>query len=178
MRSIAVITICVAAWSCRGSDNGSMVKPSERVSLGASSHAATVPNPHHGTEPRVVQRDTVSLFSPPWTVTRALEMLRAANLNPTIRSANVSYPAIPIPGTSVAIQSGQVQLFIFGDANSSAAAATAFANSVTAHTLVRNVNSARPVILSADNLLAVVIASDTAVVHKVRDALTRRHILP
>lgn len=178
MRRIAVITVCIATWSCRRSDTDSMAKQRGRVPISSSSIVATVPNAHTGTEPRVVQRDTVSLSSPPWTVTRAVEMLRAAGLNPTVRSANVSYPGIPVPGTAVAIQSGQVQLFIFGDANSSAAVATTFASTHIAHTLASKVDAARPVILSTDNLLALVIASDSAAVHKVRDVLTQRHIVP
>ena len=71
-----------------------------------------------------------------------------------------------------------MQLFIFGDANSSAAAATGFANTPMAHALGSGPGAMAPVVISTDNLLAIVIETDNGVLQKVRDAIIRRHVTP
>ena len=106
MRKIATVTLCIVAWSCRRSGTDSTMKQRERTAPDSSSAVASAVSVHTGTEPRVVQRDTVSLSSPPWTAGRVVEQLRAVGLNPRTESARVVYPGIPVPGVSVRIHGG------------------------------------------------------------------------
>ncbi|MGI8509277.1 MAG: hypothetical protein ACR2MQ_08135 [Gemmatimonadaceae bacterium] len=150
--------------------------------------AGTTPSRRAG-EPRIVQNDTVSLHSPPWNVARVLGALRSAGLSPITSGQVVHAPALAVPGAPIGITNGEVQLFIYGDANTAAAAASAlgkipsnrFYTAVTgpvSRIIISSHLKGRPVVLSTDNLLAVVFSGDSSVHHKVRDALTRKHQVP
>ena len=94
-----------------------------------------------------------------------------------------------VPGTAIGIGNGEVQLFIYGDTNAAAAAATMLAKAPSdrfytavtgpaSHGMISSHPTGRPVVLSTDNLVAIVFSSDSGVHHRVRDALMRNHQAP
>ncbi len=140
-------------------------------------------------EPRIVQNDTVSLHTPPWNVARVLGALRSAGLSPTPSAQIVHAPALAVPGAPIGVTNGEVQLFIYGDANTAAAAASALAKipsnrfymAVTgpvSRGMISSHLNGRPLVLSTDNLVAIVFSGDSSIHHKVRDALTGKHQVP
>ncbi len=136
--------------------------------------------------PRVVQNDTVSPYSPQWTVARVLGALRSVGLAPMSGATTIKSKAMAVPGTVIGIGNGEVQIFIYGDANTAAASATmlarvpsdrfyAIVTAPASHGMISSSPTGRPVVLSTDNLVAIVFSSDSGVHHRVRDALMRNH---
>lgn len=198
-RLAALVATCAVTANCRAVDTRRPVThrgSGETATASSIPNGATVDNQSYHTagaapsrragEPRIVQNDTVSLHSPPWNVARVFGALRSAGLSPTPSAQMVHAPALAVPGAPIGITNGEVQLFIYGDANTAAAAASALAKipsnrfytAVTgpvSRGMISSHLNVRPVVLSTDNLLAVVFSGDSSVHHKVRDALTRKH---
>lgn len=198
-RLSATILAGVIAISCRAVDTkgptanqsagGRTSADSALVVTAPDSQATPSPSttvPRSGVEPRIVQNDTVALHAPPWNVTRVLDALRSADFVPAPSARPVHTQVLAVPGTAIGIRHGEVQLFIYGDANTAGAAATALAR-IPSNQFYRAVTGpvsrgmisshlvGRPVVLSTDNLVAIVFSADSSVQHAVHDALTREH---
>lgn len=183
------LTALAATWAvainCRAAETK---RPVAGQRSGETAPASAVPV-HSDVAPRIVQNDTVSLYSPPWNVARVLGSLRSAGLSPAPSAHVVHSRALAAHGTAIDIRNGEIQLFIYGDANTAAAAATTLAtipsdrfytavSGPVSREMISSHLTGRPVVLSTDNLLAIVFSGDSSVHHKVRDALTRKHQFP
>ena len=179
----------LAALACRGSEP-------TRAGTRATDSIVKASTPSESTiKPLLIEHDSVTLHAPPWTVASAIAALQAARLNPAPVGGTVRYHGVAVPGTRVRIDGGEVQLFIYGDANVAGVAADTLAripvgvlqraratpaSAGRADAARRSMSSQPdssilPLVLSTDNLLAIVFAQNRQVEQRVHDALERKH---
>ncbi|MDQ2667111.1 MAG: hypothetical protein M3Z05_14015 [Gemmatimonadota bacterium] len=122
----------------------------------------------------VPARDSVSLFPVTWTVDFLLERLASAGLPPTL-AGPVQVKHMAVPGTRVLIPGAELEVYLYGDANATAPDIDRF------YKLMRMPDGALmwkkpPALVTANNMVIVVLTGDTAVRERVRDVLHLSHI--
>ncbi|MEP6991273.1 MAG: hypothetical protein ABJA80_10110 [bacterium] len=119
-------------------------------------------------------RDSVSLFPVTWTVDFVLERLASAGLSPTL-AGPVQQKHMAVPGTRVLIPGGELEVYLYGDANATAQDIDRFDR------LMRMPDGALmwkkpPALVTANNMVIVVLTADAALRERVRKVLHLSHI--
>ena len=135
-----------------------------------------VANPVLSTEPA---RDSVSLFPVTWTVDFLLGRLASAGLSPTL-AGPVLQKHMAVPGTRVLIPGAELEVYLYGDANATAQDIDRF------YRLTRNPRDSGlvwekpPALITANNMVIVVVTADAALRERVRGVLhlSRTHAPP
>jgi hypothetical protein len=122
----------------------------------------------------VPARDSVSLFPVTWTVDFLLERLASAGLSPTL-AGPVQQKHMAVPGTRVLIPGAELEVYIYGDANATAPDIDRF------YKLMRMPDGALmwkkpPALVTANNMVIVVLTADAALRERVREVLHLSHV--
>ncbi|CAN5905880.1 hypothetical protein BH11GEM2_BH11GEM2_17810 [soil metagenome] len=123
----------------------------------------------------VPARDSVSLFPVTWTVDFLLERLASAGLSPTL-AGPVQQKHMAVPGTRVLIPGAELEVYLYGDANATSQDIDRF------YRLTRNPRDSGlvwkkpPALVTANNMVIIVVTADTALRERVRDVLHLSHI--
>jgi hypothetical protein len=126
----------------------------------------------------VPARDSVSLYPVTWTVDLVMQRLSGAGLSPTL-AGPVQQQHMRVPGTRILIPGAELEVYLYGDANATAPDIDRFDQ------LMRMPNGALmwakpPALVTANNLVIVVLTADAAVLERVRNVLhlSRAHRSP
>ncbi len=117
----------------------------------------------------VPPRDTVSMYPLTWTVDIVLERLVSAGLSPRLGGA-VKEKFMSLPGTRVSIPGAELEVFVYGSATMAAQDIDRF------YKLMRMPDGALmwkkpPALVTANNMVILVLTDDTALRERVRDVL-------
>ncbi len=143
----------------------------DTVASDAKGKSFPVVNPELSAVPA---RDSVSLFPVTWTVDFLLERLASAGLSPTL-AGPVQQKHMAVPGTRVLIPGAELEVYLYGDANATAQDVDRFDR------LMRMPDGALmwkkpPALVTANNMVIVVMTADVALRERVRKVLHLSHI--
>lgn len=122
----------------------------------------------------VPARDSVSAHPVTWTVDFVLERLSSAGLSPKL-AGPVQRKHMAVPGTRVFIPGAELEVYLYGDANATAQDIDRFDR------LMRMPDGALmwekpPALVTANNMVIVVLTADASIRERVRDVLHLSHI--
>jgi hypothetical protein len=122
----------------------------------------------------VPARDSVSLYPVTWTVDLVMQRLSGAGLSPTL-AGPVQQQHMRVPGTRILIPGAELEVYLYGDANATAPDIDRFDQ------LMRMPNGALmwkkpPALVTANNMVMVILTADAALRERVRDVLHLSHM--
>jgi hypothetical protein len=122
----------------------------------------------------VPARDSVSAHPVDWTVDLVLERLRSAGLPATL-AGPVQQSHMSAPGTRILVPGAELEVYLYGDANATAPDIDRFDQ------LMRMPDGALmwekpPALVTANNMVIIVLTADAALRERVRDVLHLSHM--
>ena len=127
----------------------------------------------------VPARDSVSAHSVTWTIDLVRERLASAALSPTL-AGPVRQRHMAVPGTRVLIPGAELEVYLYGDANAAAPDIDRFDRLTRTPGDPRLVWEKPPALVTANNMVIMVLTDDAAVRERVRQVLhlSETHMFP
>ena len=114
--------------------------------------------------------DSVRAHALQWTGELVMDALASAGLSPLVRGSTRE-PFMGIPGVLIDITGGEVEMFIYGDANAAARDVDQLDTLVVGPRGQHVVWRKPPALVNANNLVLIVLTADPAVRTRVRNAI-------
>lgn len=129
-----------------------------------SAAPATVPAGGH-------QRDPVAAQTLTWDVAAVEHRLRDSGLSPVRAPEPVRQPFMAVPGTLFRLSGGELQVYIYGDAGALSRDVAGLDTARVAPPTMMIEWLAKPTLITANNLAALLITNDDSLRRRVRSAL-------
>lgn len=164
---VAATLLVVATGGCSGESGrrrGDSPVAADRASGGTASVSSR----------RV--RDTIRPTDFLWDLAKVQAVFRAADLAPVTVGDSIAQPFMSASGRVLQVGDATVQVFIYGDAGARGRDTDRLDSMTVAPAGMQIMWSAPPSLIVQNNLAAVVLTRNDGLRHRIRDAITKKHL--
>lgn len=120
-------------------------------------------------------RDSVGAHAVDWTVPLVMARLSSAHLAPKVMGS-VTVKHMSVPGTLITVPGADLELYLYGDANAAGQDIDRFDRLMAMPGAAPVMWVKPPAIVTADNMVIVVLTIDSALRERVRTLFTLQHV--
>ena len=121
-------------------------------------------------------RDTILPTDFQWDLAKVQEALTASGIVPVTLTDSLSQPFMSAVGRVFNVAGATLQVFIYGDAGARGRDTDRLDSLTVAPAGMRILWIAPPSLVVQNNLAAIILTNDDNLQHRIRDALTKRHL--